>query len=210
MAMFSGRTHWPRSIERKKLAFSVGVDPDRLAFARQTHSDNIQFVVSPGLAGNCDSLITNRLGLTLSIMVADCVPIFLYASDSETIGLVHAGWKGTAEGVVEKTVKEMVRRFGSHTELIEVFIGPSIKPCCYEIQKDVANVFSERFLEMEETNRTYLNLQEAIRHQLRSCLIKEKNIQADDRCTYCHREHFHSYRREGDKASRMLCVMTLT
>ena len=210
MAMSSWGSNRSYSSERKIVAHSIGINPDQLAFARQTHSDRIQYVVSSGLAGECDSLITNHRSVILSIMVADCIPIFLYAPDSDAIGLVHVGWKGTANGVVVKTVKGMVRNFGSRPELIEVFMGPSIRPCCYEVQKDVASLFSDKFLESKRTNCFYLDLQKANCHQLRSCLIKAENIKADDRCTFCDSEGFHSYRREGHRASRMLCLISLT
>jgi len=185
----------------------IGINPDKIVYARQTHSNCIRYVVTSGFAGECDSLITNRKPVILSIRVADCIPIFLYASDSDSIGLVHAGWKGTASGITERTVKEMIRRFGSRTESIEVYMGPSIRSCCFKIQGDVSTLFSDKFLRKNKKSGVYLDLQEANRHQLLSYSIKDKNINIDDRCTVCNSEVFFSFRRDGNKAGRMLCII---
>lgn len=196
--------------KREILARSVAIDPGRLAFARQKHSDFVRYAVSSGSAGECDSFITDRPDVVLSIEVADCIPIFLYDRTRDAVGLVHAGWRGTASGITGKTVSEMVRRFGSQIEEIEAFLGPSIRACCYEMKGDVARVFSDQFVTKREGNKIFLDLAAANRHQLESSGLAPESIGDDSRCTFCDGAEFHSYRRDGPRAGRMLCVMGAT
>ena len=167
-------------------------------------------MTSSGLAGEGDGLVTNRPGIALTVEIADCVPIFLYAPDSNAVGIIHAGWRGTALNIVAKGLERMTVLFGSGTESMQVFMGPSIKRCCYQVGADVSAKFSERFLRSKGTGSYHLDLPEANRHQLQSRGVRPENIGLDHRCTCCGEEGFHSYRRDGPKAGRMICIMALT
>ncbi|MEE9166288.1 MAG: peptidoglycan editing factor PgeF [Candidatus Neomarinimicrobiota bacterium] len=198
------------SDERETLARFLGIDPGHLAFAMQKHSDQIRTVTSSGPAGECDSLVTSDPNIVLSIQVADCVPVFLHDPVSRTTGLVHAGWRGTAISVTRKTVDEMANLFGSRPEEIEAFLGPSIRACCYKVEEDAASRFSEQFLEQRDGNHLFLNLAKANLQQLTEGGVLRENIREDDRCTFCHGGGFQSYRRDGHRAGRMLCLMSAT
>ena len=210
MAMSSsGNRHFDLA-EWNRVARTADLSPDQLVFVKQTHSNRIIYVDSAGYMGEFDGLITNRRHVILSIRVADCVPIFFYAPDSEAIALIHAGWKGTVEGIAERTVRELVNRFGSKSESIEVFMGPSIRSCCYRIQKDVAKLFSDKYIKRDKKDGYYLDLQKSNRFQLKSCSVRDINIKIDNRCTFCSSEGFFSFRRDGHQAGRMLCLMSLS
>ena len=197
------------SSQRESAAKLAGIDPGRMAIPRQRHDNRVNYVASPGSAGECDGLVTDRPDVVLSIKVADCVPVFLHATDAGPVGLVHAGWRGTARNIVVKALEEMSRLFGSRPESIEVFMGPSIRACCYEVRDNVASLFPSEFWIAKEPHRFFLDLQKVNRLQLESSGVMPPNIAADERCTSCDGEGFHSHRRDGAESGRMVCLMGL-
>ncbi len=96
-----------------------------------------------GCAG--DALLTNEPGVLLSVRAADCMPILMVDPRLRAIAAVHAGWRGAARRVVEKSVGEMRRVFGSRARDLLVAIGPCIHACCYEVGEDVMDAFGGRF-----------------------------------------------------------------
>jgi purine-nucleoside/S-methyl-5'-thioadenosine phosphorylase / adenosine deaminase len=92
-----------------------------------------------------DALITNEPGILLAVRSADCVPVLLADPDNRAVAAVHAGWKGMLEGIVEKTVGEMRRIFGTQPRSVVAAIGPSIRACCYEVGEEVESAFCGRF-----------------------------------------------------------------
>ena len=77
----------------------------------------------------------------LSVRAADCMPILMVDAKLRAIAAVHAGWRGAAKRIVEKSVGEMRRLFGSRSRDILVAVGPSIRACCYEVGEEVRNAF---------------------------------------------------------------------
>ena len=90
--------------------------------------------LSPRIA---DAVITNNKGILLGVQVADCVPVLLYDVKRNVIGVVHAGWRGTAVSILKKTIETMRERFSSFPDDIKIAIGPSIRWCCYHVGYDV-------------------------------------------------------------------------
>jgi YfiH family protein len=82
-------------------------------------------------------LITQATGVTLLLRFADCVPILLYDSHQQAVGLVHAGWRGTMGSIAARAVEAMVTEFDSDPTDIAAVVGPSIGPCCYEVGDEV-------------------------------------------------------------------------
>jgi len=92
-----------------------------------------------GCAG--DALLTNEPGVLLSVRAADCMPILMVDSRLRAVAAVHAGWRGAALRIVEKSVGDMRRVFGSRTEDILAAVGPCIRACCYEVGEEVMDAF---------------------------------------------------------------------
>lgn len=162
-----------------------------------------------------DALITKEKGLVLTTYYADCVPIFLLDPRTPSIALIHAGWKGTVNGIVAKTIIEMVNQFGSPVEEMLAAIGPSIGPCCYEVDNKVAEPVeaffgssSSSLLKRSRPNHWLLDLWEANRLQLLTSGVKEENITLPGFCTFCE-ESFFSYRRENGVTGRMAALLSL-
>ena len=168
-----------------------------VAWARQIHSARV-LEAQAGECGEGDALVGRENGLALSIVTADCVPVLL--SGPAGIAAAHAGWRGIAAGVVGATIAAL----GGPPEECQAWIGPAIGPCCYETGQDVADqvvaASHPGIATPGPTGRPHLDLQAAVRHQLRAAGIHE--IQAVPLCTRCEDTRLHSYRRDGKRAGR--------
>jgi polyphenol oxidase len=172
-------------------------DP-RLALLHQVHS--VTYVAArgrTGLLGDGDALLENAPGHLVAVKTADCVPILLVDEEHRAVAAVHAGWRGTAGGIVSATIDRMREEFGTRPGLVHAAIGPAIGKCCYEVGAEVAAHFGE-------TGRCHIDLVEANRRQAREAGIPDAQIYAARLCTRCGADDFYSYRREQEHAGRML------
>ena len=113
----------------------------------QTHSNNVKIVSeSDDLSSldldDTDALVTFSTGLPIGVRTADCVPILLYAEDVNGIAAIHAGWKGTLGGIVDKALDIFEER-GADLSRMRVVFGPSISETFYEVDEELAGKFSE-------------------------------------------------------------------
>jgi polyphenol oxidase len=106
--------------------------PRDWATVRQVHGSDVVRVTGPGAHGPADALVTSTEGLALVVFTADCMGIVLHAPGE--VGVVHAGWRGLAAGVIERTLERM-------GTLTSVAIGPHIRACCFEVGPEVAERF---------------------------------------------------------------------
>ena len=114
---------------------------DLVVHARQVHGSAVR-VVRAGSAGillapACDGYLTRDPGILLTVALADCVPVFLLEPESRTLGLLHAGWRGSAAGILEVGVREMWDRFGIPAADLHMHLGPAIGPDRYEVGPEV-------------------------------------------------------------------------
>ena len=196
-------------VENRKLFFgSLGFTESGSAIPHQCHSNTIQTISRPGEFDACDGLVTQIVGLPLVVTVADCLPVVLFDPKNVVLGLVHAGWRGTAQGIVAKAVLLMVTQCGADVGGMIAYLGPSAGVCCYEVGREVAEVFSLDLVEQRD-DRLYLNLKEANCDQLLSTGLSKENIEISPYCTICTPQLFHSYRRDRNKSGRMMAAVGL-
>jgi hypothetical protein len=191
--------------ERKHLAELADIPSETLAFGHQIHSSIVNVVKTVGYAGEGDGLITKTAEVVLTVQVADCVPLFIHSRDSSTLGLFHAGWRGALAGIIEEGISLMASQCDVVPSQMEAVLGPSIGPCCYEIREDVSTYFPDLFLRRKNREHSFLDLPGYVKEKLMSAEITADNIFMDGRCTFCSEEHFHSFRRDGDAAGRIIC-----
>lgn len=188
------------------------LDLDGMNFStlKQVHSNRLILKRSEELRGRpeADGLLTNVPGYVLGIRSADCFAVLLVDRSASCVAAVHAGWRGTAGKIVSRAVKSMVCEFEASPERIEALIGPGIESCCFEVGKDTAAHFSDRFV-VHEGKKTHVDLGEANRAQLLDAGLSQNNIHSIRRCSYCEKDAFFSYRREGDLSGRMLAFIGL-
>jgi len=190
--------------DRWTLAQSLGLNPERIVIPKQTHTNKVQIVEYPGAIPETDGIVTGKTGLVLSIQVADCIPLYLLDPRKKIIGLVHAGWRGTAAQIGKQAMRTF-RELGSNLSDIVALMGPSIHVCCFEVGVEVAKQFPAPFSE-RNGNKYDLDLTAALNAQLAESGVPDSQITVADECTCCHPERYHSYRREGKKAGRMIAL----
>jgi YfiH family protein len=193
--------------ERKHLAELADIPSETLAFGHQIHSSIVNVVETRGYAGEGDGLITKTAEVVLTVQVADCVPLFIHSRDSCTLGLFHAGWRGALAGIIEEGISLMASQCDAVPSKMEAVLGPSIGPCCYKIRGDVSTYFPDLFLRKKNREHSFLDLPGFVKEKLMSAGITADNIFMDGRCTFCSEEHFHSFRRDGDAAGRIICFL---
>jgi YfiH family protein len=171
-----------------------------------------------------DALITQRPDVTLAIATADCLPALAFDVATGSIGAAHAGWRGIATGVIPAMMGAMAREFGTEPRNCFVALGPCIGADVYRVADDVMTSFRAAGVPMttftqprdetdrnSEPHRTWLcDLVGAARFQLQACGVDPVRLHASGRCTFSEPDDFHSYRRDGDAAGRMLSGIALT
>ena len=153
----------------KRLGQSMGFDYKRISAPNQVHKTNILVVTEEdagdGIArplthSEIDAQITNVKNVPLIVYTADCVPILMVDPISRVIATVHAGWRGTVEGIAAKTVEKMKEVYGCMPENIHAVIGPSIGPSNYEVDETVIKKMVEcPYIDTNEDNIIFEPLQ---------------------------------------------------
>ncbi|MEW6510093.1 MAG: peptidoglycan editing factor PgeF [Bacteroidota bacterium] len=199
------------NVRRNRAIFfgGIGVPLDRLALQRQVHGAKVQVVRSPGEFPETDALVTAEPRVFLCVSIADCVPILLLDPVRRVVGAVHAGWRGTAAGIVGEAVRTMSREFNCDPRSLLAYIGPAADRCCYAVGQEVASSFPGESLSHRD-GRIYLDLKMSNRGQLLSEGMLPHRISVSPYCTISDATLFHSHRREGTKSGRMMAVIGLT
>lgn len=217
--LFTSKVGWENN-EFDKLAKLFNVPKSNILCLTQVHGTDI-LIVDESIINNIgdfpiegDGLVTNIPNLVLTTYHADCVPLYFYDYDKKVIGLAHAGWKGTYKNIGGKMIHLMNNRYGSNIDNILVGIGPSIGPCCYEIGRDLAHQFTNKYenynhIIIERDNKVYLDLWKVNYLQIRDKGVKDRNIIVTKICTSCHNDKFYSYRKEKGTKHRMIAAIGL-
>jgi YfiH family protein len=143
-----------------------------------------------------DALITDSLNTCLGIQTADCLPIFVVDQKRRVIAAVHAGRQGTALHITAKVIEKMEREFGCSSKDLLIAIGPSIGPCCYEIDERVFDSDWKPFSVSKGNGRWMLDLGQTNIAQMKGRGVEEKQISWINLCTCCRSDLFFSYRKK--------------
>src|SRR5690606_5763087 len=122
------------SENRRRVSSWLGIAPDRLITVHQVHSPDTIAVSAPfpDERPKADALVTDRPGLALAVLTADCGPVLFADPRARVIGAAHAGWKGALTGILESTVETM-EKLGAKRDRIIAVLGPSISRANYEV-----------------------------------------------------------------------------
>ena len=160
-----------------------------------------------------DAIISNRAGVCLCISTADCIPVLCYDTRKQAIAAIHAGWRGTVERIVEKTLQVMKEQYGTNPADVQAVIGPGISLESFEIGDEVYQTFADKGFDMNRIARKYakwhIDLWEANRLQLTNSGVKAENIELSGVCTYLQYEDFFSARRLSIHSGRILSGIML-
>jgi hypothetical protein len=205
-------------LNRRRFLKVLGINCEDLVCVRQIHSAKVICVSARhkeigsqnrrDILFACDGMITKERGLALAVLSADCLPIFLYDLKNHAGGILHVGWRGTYRNIVQNAIYLMKRRFKTESANLIVGFGPAIRSCCYEVGPRFKKYFKNKLL--KKTGRLYLDLITTNKKILISLGVKRRNILDSKICTSCESKDFFSYRKEGDRAGRIMSVMMLT
>src|SRR5688572_28008281 len=142
--------------ENRARAIAAVLPGAELATVHQIHSANVVRVERPWAQDerpHADAMVTDRPGLLLGILTADCAPVLLADAEAGVIGAAHAGWRGALGGVTDATVEAM-EKLGARRERIAAAVGPCIARASYEVDR----AFFDRFLEHDPTNERFFTV----------------------------------------------------
>jgi hypothetical protein len=200
------------------LADDLQVEARQIACGRQPHGTEICKIDGLGktfqLLEGYDALITDKPDLVLATFHADCVPIYLYDSEHHAIAMVHAGWRGTAKGIVGKAMEAMNRAYGTRPKFISARIGPCISKAGYEVDRPVIQaceaIAGRIGIQASRPGYAKVDLAAINKEILLRKGVERAKIQEDQRKTDQNPNLFYSHRREGAGAGRMLAWIFLT
>ncbi len=199
----------PGSVRRNRMllreALKLPVEPLWLS---QVHGSRVIDAFDAGPGEEADGCVTGTPGVVCAVLTADCLPIFLCDRRSTRIGLVHAGWRGLAAGIIE----EGLRRIQIPTGNLLAYLGPAIGPSAYEVGDEVRQAFvnqnsddAESFTAIPNRPGQWLaDLYDLARRRLRAQGVHA--IYGGLRCTFRERDLFFSHRRDGN-CGRMVSLI---
>lgn len=211
---------------REALCKILQLNPEKLLIPYQTHEADIAIIDENFLEATRekqqerlygkDALITCIPDVCIAVTTADCVPVLLYSEDKQVIGAVHAGWRGTQQRILQKTIAEMVNSFDVNPKKIYAVIGPSVSPEAFEVGDEVYQAFNDSGFDMSSmsfrhplTKKYHIDLWRLNKQQLLETNIPENQIEISGICTFQNNDKFFSARRQGIKSGRMLTGLYL-
>jgi len=193
-----------RDAGRTRVAAALA-DSGRLYLLKQVHGTVVRAAPWEGRPEG-DAATADRAGLILGIETADCLPVLLADPGRRLVAAAHAGWRGTAAGVTRAAVAALVQRGSRPADLVAA-LGPAIGPCCYEVGEELVGAFGPgggAFFRPRPRGRPHLDVRAANVAQLREAGLPEASIHQVGDCTSCRADLYHSYRRDGPEAGRMI------
>lgn len=195
------------SENKTRIAAAFGFDPRRLVLLNQMHQDGILVLRKPleTTEGRLeyDAMITDVPRVFLGIRTADCLPVFIADRRKKVIAAVHAGRQGTALGITAKVIRKMMSVFDCRPGDLLAALGPSIGPCCYEIDERVFQPEWKPFALSSGRGKWMLDLIRINIDQIRNEGLNPAQISSVRLCTCCRSDFFFSYRREGNTGRQL-------
>lgn len=190
----------PQAVAENRARIAAHLSAGALVSVHQVHGDRVEHVTKPweGARPKADAMITDRSGIGLAVLTADCAPVLLADAAAGVVGAAHAGWKGALGGVLEAILDAMVT-LGARRERTVAAIGPTISQRAYEVGPE----FVERFLDEDpgygrffaggRGDRAMFDLPGFCLHRLREAGVDDAAWTGH--CTYSDAARFYSYRR---------------
>jgi YfiH family protein len=218
---FKGDSRENVAENRRRFLQAIGAEGLPLLTSRQTHSTERCFIESAKqfaqATPDCDAMTTRAKNLLLAIQTADCLPILIADPKSGVMAAIHAGWRGTAGRITERTVADLMRQ-GVNPQSCLAALGPTACAACYEVGEEVIGRYKKEFgywknllVNFKEGGKAHLDIRAANVQQLAFCGFDEEQIFVAPYCTMHQNEMFFSYRKEAGgeplKVGRLLSVI---
>lgn len=191
----------------------AAVEPAGVVRPHQVHGCTVARVRTGGRLhpAEADAVVVDLPGVPIGVVTADCVPVLIAREDGGVVAAIHAGWRGLAAGVVCEGVGALAA-VKEQRERTRAVVGPAIGGCCYEVDDPVLDALRLRFgeeldaaLAPSRSGHALLDLARLVRCDLRKAGLADERIgQFANACTRCDPDRFHSFRRSGPRAGRLL------
>ncbi len=199
----------PEKVKERRNNFFKTLGINNIVYQKQVHGSNIRYAGKPGYAGESDAIITDVPGLGIMISAADCTSVYIYDYSKKMIAGIHAGWRSTRAGIVEKTITELVDIYKCSPGNMIIYIGPSISREVYEVGGEVAALFNEKYF-TPSGSKFLLDVSGKNYDAVRSFGVPEENIQYSGLCTFKSNNLLHSYRRDGPESGRSVGIIAMS
>jgi YfiH family protein len=196
---------------RARVCADLGLDPERVTMGLQVHGATIRPVDAPtrpgrftgGLRGwpDGDGLVTDRPGLALVVLAADCLPVLLWRRDAPAVAAAHAGWRGLVDGVLPAAAAAL-----GQPERIGAAIGTGVGPCCYPVSRELRDRFAAAFGE-DVVHGDAVALARSARRALEAAGVPASAITEVEGCTSCEPDRLYSHRRDGRRSGRQAGIV---
>ena len=201
------------SLTKRKISLKNLVCAEQV-FGKKVHF--CQLTDSGQTIKKADGLLTNLPGQILAIISADCVPIFLFDSKKQVVGVLHGSRVSLIKGIVEEAVKKIKDKFNSQATDLWVGIGPHLRKCHYELAPSLIPVAFKKYL-IQSANKYYFDLTALVFDKLKKLGIPKNQIEDCQVCTFCQFQKYFSNRRQqlnpqvyAKKKARFVSVFGLT
>ncbi|MCK5913664.1 MAG: peptidoglycan editing factor PgeF [Desulfuromusa sp.] len=211
------------NVEGNRATFARAFDlsPHQLLTVKQVHGDDILLLdqenpdLSHFLTVEVDAIVTNQPGIMIGVLTADCFPILIWHSEKKIAAVIHAGWRGAANGLINKVLQAIHTQFDCPTAELQAAIGAGIGAHNYEIDRPVRDAFRQGTGFWKEISKEtklghwQLDISLSCQLQLEQSGIKPQNIEITKECTCCHPELFFSHRRDDGVTGRQMGFIQL-
>lgn len=187
--------------ENRRRAVEAVLPGGTLQTCFQIHSPDVVTVTEPWADADrprADALVTDRPGLVLGVLTADCAPVLFVDQRAGVVGAAHAGWKGAFTGVTDATIAAM-EALGVNRQNIAAVVGPCIAQKSYEVDAGFEARFleqageNERFFRAGREGHAWFDLEGYVASRLRDAEVGKVGMMGED--TYAQEERFYSFRR---------------
>ena len=216
------------------LCAALGLDEGRVVCRRQVHGTRVDAVTAADIvpwdepSPEGDGLMTDEPGLVLLVFTADCVPILLHDPVKGAVAALHAGWRGSVDGIAAEGVRAMAETYGIRPADVLAAVGPSIGPCCFEAGPEVKEA-ALSILGVTESplvrdrpfgpgadpaagprgDRCFVDLKGLNRALLLKAGLKPEHIAVSGECTRCQPDRYWSHRFHGQRRGSQGAVIAL-
>lgn len=212
---------------RNRLAKLLSITSHKLIIPLQTHDNKVLFVDNKitnaseearnRILQGYDATITQERKVFLCVTTADCSPILLFDQKNKAIAAIHSGWRGIVSSVINKTLSEMEKHFGTEPRQLIATIGPSISIENYEVGNEIIEKLRLSGYRLDNFNhhlnpksgKYHIDIKQLNKQKLIELGVAKNKIEVSHYCTFKHESLFFSARRQGTKSGRMLTGIML-
>jgi len=198
----------------------LNINPSQIWYCQQNHGSKVAILKNTNtthILSDVDGIISNIKNIYLAVRHADCAPIFLFDPKHQVIGLLHSGWRGSCQKIIQNGLKIMINDFNCDVRNIHIKIGPCAHQCCYgfDLQMPHSILLQNKewnlYINQNNSKQYFINMLGFIKQSAISMGVKASLISSSRMCTICDGRYF-SYRRQcktGAKIKNGLSIIAL-